>query len=41
MKPSLLLLDRDGILNELCHEPELGTVDVPARPDQVRLTETA
>jgi D-glycero-D-manno-heptose 1,7-bisphosphate phosphatase len=41
MKPSLLLLDRDGILNELCYEPELGTVDVPARPDQVRLTETA
>lgn len=41
MKPSLLLLDRDGILNELCHEPEFGTVDVPARPDQVRLTETA
>jgi D-glycero-D-manno-heptose 1,7-bisphosphate phosphatase len=41
VKPSLLLLDRDGILNELCYEPELGTVDVPARPDQVRLTETA
>lgn len=41
MKPSLLLLDRDGILNELCYEPDLGTVDVPARPDQVRLTETA
>lgn len=41
MRPSLLLLDRDGILNELCHEPDLGTVDVPARPQQVRLTDGA
>lgn len=41
MKPPLLMLDRDGVLNELWHEPDLGTVDAPARPDQVRLTQTA
>ncbi|ADG76473.1 hydrolase, HAD-superfamily, subfamily IIIA [Cellulomonas flavigena DSM 20109] len=37
MSVRALVLDRDGVLNELWHEPDLGTVDSPARPDQVRL----
>ncbi|MFE4698488.1 D-glycero-alpha-D-manno-heptose-1,7-bisphosphate 7-phosphatase [Streptomyces sp. NPDC001935] len=37
MTPDALLLDRDGVLNTLWHEPDLGTVDSPHRPDQVRL----
>lgn len=33
-----VFVDRDGVLNELWYEPDLGTVDSPLRPDQVRLT---
>ncbi|MFD9406486.1 D-glycero-alpha-D-manno-heptose-1,7-bisphosphate 7-phosphatase [Streptomyces sp. NPDC059989] len=32
-----MFLDRDGVLNDLWWEPDLGTVDSPLRPDQVRL----
>ncbi len=37
MKPKAIIFDRDGVLNRLWHEPDLGTVDSPARPEQVRL----
>jgi D-glycero-D-manno-heptose 1,7-bisphosphate phosphatase len=36
--PAMIILDRDGVLNELWHEPDLGLVDSPARAEQVRLT---
>jgi D-glycero-D-manno-heptose 1,7-bisphosphate phosphatase len=39
--PALVLLDRDGVLNELWHEPDLGQVDTPANPSQLRLTPSA
>jgi D-glycero-D-manno-heptose 1,7-bisphosphate phosphatase len=39
--PAAIVFDRDGVLNELWHEPDLGTVDSPLRPDQVVLTERA
>jgi D-glycero-D-manno-heptose 1,7-bisphosphate phosphatase len=40
-KPAMILLDRDGVINELCPHTNLGTLDSPARADQVRLTMTA
>jgi len=33
-----VLLDRDGIINELMYFPEHGTVDSPFIPDQMQLT---
>jgi histidinol-phosphate phosphatase family protein len=33
-----VFVDRDGVLNELWYEPDLGTVDSPLRPDQLTLT---
>ena len=33
-----VLLDRDGIINELMYFPEQGTVDSPFLPDQMKLT---
>lgn len=39
--PAMVILDRDGVLNELWREPDLGLVDSPARGDQVRLTPQA
>ncbi|MBI4820788.1 MAG: HAD-IIIA family hydrolase [Deltaproteobacteria bacterium] len=32
---SLIVLDRDGVLNELVVDPEHGTIDSPLHPDQV------
>jgi D-glycero-D-manno-heptose 1,7-bisphosphate phosphatase len=32
-----VLLDRDGVINELVYLPELGIVDSPLNPDQFRL----
>ena len=32
-----MLLDRDGVLNEIVVHPELGTVDSPLHPDQVQI----
>jgi D-glycero-D-manno-heptose 1,7-bisphosphate phosphatase len=37
MGKSLILLDRDGVLNGLVVDPEQGTVDSPLHPSQVRL----
>lgn len=37
MKPAAIVLDRDGVLNELWFEPELGLVDSPLNPSQLRL----
>jgi D-glycero-D-manno-heptose 1,7-bisphosphate phosphatase len=39
--PSAIVLDRDGVLNELWRHPDLGLVDSPMRPDQVVLKEGA
>lgn len=36
MKP-LILLDRDGVLNDMVYHPEHGTVDSPMHPEQVTL----
>ena len=33
-----VLLDRDGIINELMYFPDQGTVDSPFLPDQMKLT---
>ena len=33
-----VLLDRDGIINELIYFPEQGTIDSPFIPDQMKLT---
>jgi D-glycero-D-manno-heptose 1,7-bisphosphate phosphatase len=41
MKPSLIILDRDGVLNELWCNPETGKTDSPASAGQVRLTSGA
>jgi D-glycero-D-manno-heptose 1,7-bisphosphate phosphatase len=30
-------LDRDGVINAMCWDPEFGTVDSPANPEQFRL----
>ncbi|MFJ9890375.1 D-glycero-alpha-D-manno-heptose-1,7-bisphosphate 7-phosphatase [Streptomyces sp. NPDC091287] len=35
--PAALVLDRDGVLNELWYEAEFGTVDSPHQPRQVTL----
>jgi len=32
-----VLLDRDGVINELVHFPEIGIIDSPLNPDQFRL----
>ena len=32
-----VLLDRDGVINELVYLPELGIIDSPLNPDQFRL----
>ncbi|MGE0527062.1 MAG: D-glycero-alpha-D-manno-heptose-1,7-bisphosphate 7-phosphatase [Bdellovibrionales bacterium] len=32
-----IILDRDGVINALCVDPEQGTVDSPLHPSQVRL----
>ena len=32
-----VLLDRDGVINELAYFPELGVIDSPLTPDQFRL----
>lgn len=34
---SLILLDRDGVLNDVVVHPELGIVDSPLNPDQVQV----
>jgi histidinol-phosphate phosphatase family protein len=34
---TLILLDRDGVLNRMVVHPEHGTVDSPLRPDEVDL----
>ncbi len=33
----LILLDRDGVLNEMVIDPEHGTIDSPLHPDQVKI----
>jgi histidinol-phosphate phosphatase family protein len=40
-KPLLLILDRDGVLNEMVVDPEHGTIDSPLHPSQVRLKKDA
>ncbi|MFJ4185181.1 D-glycero-alpha-D-manno-heptose-1,7-bisphosphate 7-phosphatase [Kitasatospora sp. NPDC089509] len=37
MTPAAIVLDRDGVLNELWRDPDLGLVDSPLNPAQVRL----
>ncbi len=37
MSHALLLLDRDGVLNEMVVDPEHGTINSPLHPDQVVL----
>jgi len=37
----LILLDRDGVLNELVVDPEQGTIDSPLAPPQVRIVPRA
>lgn len=37
MTRGLILLDRDGVLNEVVVDPEHGTIDSPLHPDQVRV----
>jgi D-glycero-D-manno-heptose 1,7-bisphosphate phosphatase len=32
-----VLLDRDGVINELVYFPEVGIIDTPLNPDQFRL----
>ncbi|MGZ3689609.1 MAG: D-glycero-alpha-D-manno-heptose-1,7-bisphosphate 7-phosphatase [Bdellovibrionota bacterium] len=34
---TLILLDRDGVLNEVVVDPEQGTIDSPLHPDQVQV----
>ncbi len=34
---SIILLDRDGVLNRVCIEPEHGTIDSPLHPNQVEI----
>lgn len=41
IEPAMVILDRDGVLNELWREPDLGLVDSPSNPAQVRLTPSA
>jgi D-glycero-D-manno-heptose 1,7-bisphosphate phosphatase len=41
MKPAAIIFDRDGVLNRLWREPDLGTVDSPLRTDQMLLTDHA
>ncbi|MDT7782689.1 MAG: D-glycero-D-manno-heptose 1,7-bisphosphate phosphatase [Pseudonocardiales bacterium] len=41
VRPAAIVLDRDGVLNELWHDPDLGIVDSPANPGQVRLVDRA
>jgi D-glycero-D-manno-heptose 1,7-bisphosphate phosphatase len=36
-----VFLDRDGVVNAMWYDPEHGTVDSPARPDQWRLLDGA
>ena len=38
MSDKAVLLDRDGIINELVYYPEHGIVDSPFTPEQLRLT---
>ena len=40
-KPSLILLDRDGVLNRMVVHPEQGTIDSPLRADEVELIPSA
>jgi D-glycero-D-manno-heptose 1,7-bisphosphate phosphatase len=35
--PEAVFIDRDGVLNDLWYEPDLGRVDSPLHPDHVRL----
>lgn len=35
-----VLLDRDGVINEIVYFPELGILDTPLNPDQFRLLPT-
>jgi D-glycero-D-manno-heptose 1,7-bisphosphate phosphatase len=37
----IIILDRDGVLNEIVIDPEQGTVDSPMSPTQVRLIDGA
>jgi D-glycero-D-manno-heptose 1,7-bisphosphate phosphatase len=37
LSKALLLLDRDGVLNEMVVDPEHGTINSPLHPDQVTL----
>lgn len=37
----MILLDRDGVLNEMVVDAEHGTVDSPMHPDQVKLCDGA
>jgi D-glycero-D-manno-heptose 1,7-bisphosphate phosphatase len=36
----LIVLDRDGVLNQFVIDPEQGTIDSPLNPDQVRIIPT-
>ena len=38
-RPSLIVLDRDGVLNKLLIDPEHGTIDSPLYPSQVEILE--
>lgn len=40
-QPRLVAFDRDGVINELWRNPDLGLVDSPLIPEQVRLTAQA
>lgn len=37
MSPSLIILDRDGVINELWTDPDLALVDSPRHPEEVKL----
>jgi len=37
MKARAVFLDRDGVINRYAYNPELGTVDSPARPEEFSL----
>lgn len=38
---SLVILDRDGVINQIVVDPEMGTVNSPMHPSQVKLIEGA
>jgi D-glycero-D-manno-heptose 1,7-bisphosphate phosphatase len=37
VRPSLVILDRDGVINELWTDPDLALIDSPRHPEEVKL----